>query len=422
MPLRFRYKPQKEHGKRNPVYILCTRKERMMSHDGLTNDMIFEILSRASLETVGKCRLVSRECNEITYETSFRDLHSARTRTVSGFFVQGSTNNDCRCSFVPLNGDGGPVLSLGCLPGPVKIVAGHGGILLCRKERADRSPYVPQYYVCKPSTGEWMKIPNPRTKHSTLETAMVVVRSKPELHYKILRISNPHCKNHGVFGCEIFDSVAGGWKRLPDIKNAQYQYVFAPEDPVVVGGTAFWLEADGGAIFSFDMYEETWDRFPVTSPDSEREHYGYPRLVNHEGKLGFLRPGYDGVFVDLWVVDDIQAREWKKRKRIRTEEVGCPADCPLALFGANVVLLQGFYKVVLCRFPPPTTNEFKTKHICGSQIFPYCSDLEPANFPVTNRKVVSRPRPEPTTRNVYQMIFRLTSLLAGPWMRRLFSP
>uniref|UniRef100_A0A6N2N5I0 Uncharacterized protein n=1 Tax=Salix viminalis TaxID=40686 RepID=A0A6N2N5I0_SALVM len=47
----------------------------MESYD-FSSDIIYEILTRSSMETVGRCRLLSKECNSITYDSVFTNLHA----------------------------------------------------------------------------------------------------------------------------------------------------------------------------------------------------------------------------------------------------------------------------------------------------------------------------------------------------------
>ncbi|OWM77361.1 F-box protein At5g07610-like [Punica granatum] len=349
----------------------------MPQADRLSDNLIFEILTRVPLETVGRCRAVSQQWNRITYEPSFMDLHPPRTRTIAGYFVQGSVYCNYWSGFVPVAGE--PLdISLGFLPQPVRIEACDRGILLCRKRRSDSAPYVPQYYVCKPSTKEWVRIPNPKTKYPTVITSMVVVRSKPKyLHYKILRISKHQAQSYDweLLRCEIFDSKDWTWKRLADM-NILDEYVFSSyQNPVVVGGRAFWLTMKG-YLFMFDMFKETWRILPEPIAGVNKEYNRHARLLNHEGKLALLLTGMDSFF-ELYVMEDLRGPLWGKRNSVCLEEMGRP----LALYSANVALTQGFFKVSLCRsWPGQTANVFMTKCVRVEQVFPFFSDSEPSNF------------------------------------------
>lgn len=169
-----------------------------MASDYFCSDMIYEILNRAQLQTLGMCRMVCREWNHVTYQPSFTQLHCERTKTISGYFMQSSSskgNIKHLSEFVSDNQNSSSVsdISLGFLPTPVKIEAScHQGLLFCvsQNPQSDRNLRVPKYYVCKPSTKQWQIIPNPKTKYSTEKTAIMVTRLQP-LHYKIVRFSRP---------------------------------------------------------------------------------------------------------------------------------------------------------------------------------------------------------------------------------------
>jgi hypothetical protein len=72
----------------------------MDSVGDLCQDAIYEVLTRSSMETVGKCRLLSKEYNKLTYESLFTRLHSQRTNIVSGFLIQSMIRNKYQVSFV----------------------------------------------------------------------------------------------------------------------------------------------------------------------------------------------------------------------------------------------------------------------------------------------------------------------------------
>ena len=125
--------------------------------------LVFEILSRATLKDVGRCRLVSKAWNLLTYDTSFKQKHSKKTKTISGFFIRGYARKPVS-KFVSINAlDCDSKLSLNFLPGPAQIEAStKQGILLCVKSSETRILGVPEYFVCKPSTKQWQQIPNPK--------------------------------------------------------------------------------------------------------------------------------------------------------------------------------------------------------------------------------------------------------------------
>jgi hypothetical protein len=57
-------------------------------------DAIYEVLTCSPMEIVGKCRLLSKEYNNLTYESLFTKLHSQRTNFVSSFLIQGMIRHE----------------------------------------------------------------------------------------------------------------------------------------------------------------------------------------------------------------------------------------------------------------------------------------------------------------------------------------
>ncbi|KAK8570606.1 hypothetical protein V6N13_103010 [Hibiscus sabdariffa] len=50
-----------------------------MASSNFSNDVLFEIFSRTDLKTMKKCRILAKECKDLTYESSFMQLHLQRT-------------------------------------------------------------------------------------------------------------------------------------------------------------------------------------------------------------------------------------------------------------------------------------------------------------------------------------------------------
>jgi len=85
---------------RNIVCINRILYSTMDSADDLCWDAIYEVLTRSSLETVKKCRLLSKEYNNLTYKSLFTKLHSQKTNIVSDFLIQSMIRNKYHVSFV----------------------------------------------------------------------------------------------------------------------------------------------------------------------------------------------------------------------------------------------------------------------------------------------------------------------------------
>jgi hypothetical protein len=98
-------------------------------------------------------------------------------------------------------------MSFDFLPDHVEIVAlTNQGVLLCHAYHGLC------YYMGNPTTKQWQKILNLKTRYDIIKLSMMVERSKP-LRYKIMRFSKPkfrpHDKEFYMYHCirvELFDS------------------------------------------------------------------------------------------------------------------------------------------------------------------------------------------------------------------------
>ena len=152
--------------------VLCSN---MDSASDLCRDAIYEMLTRSSIGTVGKCRLLSKEYNKLTYESFFTNLHGQRTNIVFGFLIQSIIRNEYQFSFVSTNDlNTHTQIPFDFLPKHVEIVSStNQGILLCRTHNKSC------YYVGDLSIQQWQKISNPKTRYDTIESNLMIERSKP---------------------------------------------------------------------------------------------------------------------------------------------------------------------------------------------------------------------------------------------------
>ena len=347
--------------------------------------MILEILSRARLEDVARCRLVSKNLNSTTYESWFRKALCERTKAISGFFVQGLDMRKYEFKFVSNNNlDSDIKLSLDFLPcpsGTVKIAAAtKQGIVLCVNEKQPRRLRIPEYYVCKPSTKEWHKIPNPKTRYFTYRVAMVVVKSKP-LHYKIVRFSDPKPdsrikRNYICFHCEVFDSEAWAWKSLKDVWLPFHQHYLQYQPPVFVCGSFYWLLLNND-IFAFDQATETWTTFDLPFPLCKRDYFYNMKLLEYKGQLAMLCQRED--FMQLWVMEDSNAEVWSRRQTISIEALQREGlyTTPSAFDGSDVVLMEaGYHELVFYDLKNGTYNVCYVWNCQHELVFPVQTDLE----------------------------------------------
>jgi hypothetical protein len=132
----------------------------------LCSNIIYKVLTYSSMKTIGKCRVLSKECNKFTYEFTFTNLHSQRTNTISGFFIQSMIKkNEYHISFVLIDTSmHHPKMSFNFLPSHVEIMTStNQGVLLCHTYNG------PCYYMCNHNTKQWKRISNPQTRYDIME-------------------------------------------------------------------------------------------------------------------------------------------------------------------------------------------------------------------------------------------------------------
>ncbi|XP_050376501.1 uncharacterized protein LOC126793910 [Argentina anserina] len=347
----------------------------------LPSDALVEILTRSSLETVGRCRSLSKEWNHVSYESSFHQLLCERTNTISGFFIQHLVNCQYSSAFVSpdTNSDPTSKLSLDFLKVPVQIEAANQCILVCVNQNN-------RYLVCKPATKQWERIPNPKTKYQTASTALIVLKSNP-LKYKIIRFSNAkvllnkhnsHWWRH--LRCEIFYSTRGAWKRSKDLILPDPSVFCANKENTVVAanGGLHWL-LSSNQVFAFYEDSENWEVFSLPLSAIDNASYNKLLLVEHQGRLALIRGRDD--FLDMWVMENYARKLWSEKQtwnmdKLSAEEIYVS---PLAFHNGDAALMEGFNKVIFHNFQERKSHQIRLDHP-PYRIFKFQSDMEEVNL------------------------------------------
>ncbi|KAH0909533.1 hypothetical protein HID58_032854 [Brassica napus] len=290
----------------------------MTSFD-MNPDMIIEILSHSPASLVGKCRLLNKECNKRTYDSSFLKLNLQRTNSVSGYFLEFSERLRVHSAFVRDLGNipsGSDEISLDFLPpGRVSIKAcdASHGILLCVNDLPVKGRQ-PEYIVCKPTTKQYMILPKPKTRYFTIALGLMVIGSDP-FRYKILRLSQlPGNENRRysfsfTLVCEVFDSDSFAWKRLNNVELPE-EDLLVPRaaNPVASYGFLHWLTTSNN-VFRFCFKTNSWSFFPVPENLASDDSL---KLTRYDGKVGVIssrsKEGVD--YQDLWVLERSFGDSW----------------------------------------------------------------------------------------------------------------
>ncbi|KAI3897071.1 hypothetical protein MKW92_004042 [Papaver armeniacum] len=315
--------------------------------------IVFEILTRMSLgDLLHHFQWVCRDWHHRIHESKFQLIHSHRTPIVaSGFFLvlkRSVENTSDSIRFFPFYNDPSsppqnPYPSLDFLPSPSVEIAGssaYGSMFCCvtpDKSRTTKS--IPIFYICKPATREWRKIPNPRTRFQNFGMRIVVTQTHPTLQYKIVRLS------HGgvilEYHCEMFDSVTWVWKRLPDVKTSGC--LVHSFGGVYINGCLHWIN-NRRQIYVLSIEQEKWDAVVHLPPDIECELNFRPLLILIDGKIGVLLSSIKE-WTELWVLENYYSHtSWKKRYRkdlrALSREIG--GEClPISMSSTGIIFMLG---------------------------------------------------------------------------------
>ncbi|XP_026394153.1 F-box protein At5g49610-like [Papaver somniferum] len=214
----------------------------------LSSDAIYEILIRASFSTLlCQSQWVCKDWQKlIICDSKFQQTHSQRIIASGHFFEVISSTGRNSVIFVRSNNDHEELYnsaqevqspSLDFLPtGKSITIAGsslHGSLLCCFTNSS--STPIPSFYMCKPASREWRKIPNPKTTLKSFGIGIAVKLSSCSiLHYKILRLSQS--KTGLGYHCQLFNSERWAWKTLLFVQfKRDYTYLIG-EDGIWVNG------------------------------------------------------------------------------------------------------------------------------------------------------------------------------------------
>ncbi|XP_060189341.1 putative F-box protein At1g12855 [Lycium barbarum] len=383
----------------------------------LPSDIIFEILTRTSLKTLDTSKAVSKEWNDLIFESSFMPQFCERSQNISGCFVQALSRTKHVTEFVSMDGCSGNStkapfhLPIDDIVKPrdnfcnyyfdVKIEASSKqGILCC--VRISKNEY--RYHVCKPSTKQWMKLPNPRTRYSTVKVALIVLKSNP-LRFKIIRLSKPRTLYHhyrkldlNYYRCEVFDSEGWEWRQGKDLLVPQGFYFDKRTPAVNASGLVYFKLRDDQVMALNYNGEEAFPRFSLPNPAFEYNDYQYNQLVEYNGKLGLTCLSPKGM--ELWVFENgRQVWELKKEVDIETIKGVTQFPTPVGFYNADIALTKDYYEVIFYKLQDKSFNVVKLdKCHTVQEIFPFRSDLEPldlsmqrANADVSSTKHLYRP-------------------------------
>nr|GLL37044.1 F-box protein At5g49610-like [Ipomoea trifida] len=257
----------------------------------LGQDMLFEILSLTTLETLNTCKVVSKELKELIEDSWFLQNYTLRTKNIMGYFVQTLQHNISFSTFVSIDPTLKiPNISIKCFGKDIRILASSNQGILCCQRAPNKNNYI----------------------------------------------------------CEIFDSKIWSWRQTENLITER-STIFDHQSPVCTGGLVYWL-TNRNTILAFDSATETHLEFagPIAATEENRS-YMYERIVEYKGRLGFICK-YKSDELLLWGLEDRTNYRWEIKRVVGIDKeknrlIGCNlADMALMLGYRDQVYAQsGFY-------------------------------------------------------------------------------
>ncbi|TYH29062.1 hypothetical protein ES288_A02G194300v1 [Gossypium darwinii] len=310
----------------------------MASYD-FSRDILFEIFSRAELKTMKECRVLSKECKDLTYESSFMRLHSERTSTMVGYLLQSSR---VPTQYLVSIADSvkptaySPYVSYFLHHRFRVVAAANEGLVLCSLSKFGGN----SFYICKPTTQQWEVIPSPKPQFWKTNISMLVLGSNP-LRFKIVRLSDSryddigHVSDHSEseysdeedvsWHCEIFDSKSWEWKQSDDLKLTCHDS-FKNTQVVSACGGLHWL-----------MFNHEQDKHTILSFDGDKEEWGMTSLPDSLG--GKDHRCQIAHMLDVWILN--YEKIWIKKHTINLESLNekVPHSRFHSFYGADTVFM-----------------------------------------------------------------------------------
>ncbi|KAL6578556.1 hypothetical protein OROMI_008772 [Orobanche minor] len=341
------------------------------------SDLVFEIISRTpSLKTLDSCKVVSKQWHELIHETNFMPLYCTRTKNVSGYFVQDVQFNKHVTEFVSVDDNGkGPRPTWSKLHENTVILAScKQGILCC--VRREEKEYI--YYVCKPTTGQWQRLPTPIHHNWKTVGAILVFGSTPYLRYKIVTLTEQKSRKLLTsYRFDMFDSKTWKWRRVRNINLSYYEQIISVrESPAVtVANSIYWLTTMDN-VLEFRESDESCHGFPLPKLVRNNAAYISKRLVEYQGRLGLICS--TECYLELWLKELGSINNsitW--RKKLELDVDGVEGASPIGFYNAGIALFKSFLEVQFYKIQDSSLNRVKLEKITDArEVFPFRSDFE----------------------------------------------
>ncbi|CAL9243270.1 unnamed protein product [Arabidopsis halleri] len=344
--------------------------EREGNSDPIPIDIILDILSRLSNNSIAKFGLASKFCASILRGQDFTKLFQTRplTRPRLLFAVQNSDKWCLYSSPQPKNPDENHSLVLSTdfhmqLPRDMcqEIFGLVSGLLYFPNTRTDKVPV-----ICNPSTGQYARL----TQWTSKSNLSSLLGYDPiGKQYKVLTTSNSYFNSQNI---QTLGTGKVVWRTIQCLVDH-----YPVSEGICINGVLYYMarhhdQFSGVKIASFNVRYETLTFLNADHGITLCSLLG--KLINYKGKLGVLRCYWDNqiykkpwavVKLCLWVLEDAEKEEWLKREYTLPVFKGYVSVVGVTATGEIILSMDYTSKSFFVYYFNPETNTLERVGILG---------------------------------------------------------
>ncbi|KAL6605890.1 hypothetical protein ACP70R_041543 [Stipagrostis hirtigluma subsp. patula] len=290
-----------------------SRKKNKQRVPSLSDDLLFDILSRVPYRSLCRFKCVSRSWLALCSDPGVR---KKSPQTLSGFFCHSRDRDDDKLHFLNLSGRGRPLVD----PSP-PLPEGYEGpqladccssLLLWKFYKL--SPFDPDYLVCNPATRKWTLLPATEPRHPANFARLGFDPSTPSCFYVFMFPTK-------LTGLEIYSSQTGGWifrkSEWGDETNVDIQMT-----SVFYNGTLYAITTDLSVV-TVDIEGKTWRK--IRLPHSNVQ-FGFiddePFIAHSQGHLyAMYIDFYHDNLLSVWAVEEDGNEPWTLKHSVSISEL-----------------------------------------------------------------------------------------------------
>ncbi|CAM0909978.1 unnamed protein product [Alopecurus aequalis] len=307
----------------------CSAPSSETAAEGLTDDLLLEILPRVPAKSLCHFRCVSKHWRSLI---DHPDLRKKLPRTFAGFlYSTTSTMNLVVETFLQ-----SPVL-LATVPGSLcplistslDFLPSHqrldvldccNGLLLCRWYGVSAQIGEFNYVVCNPATEEWVALPDSSHGYRVSMTRLGFDPAQSS-HFHVFELfEDLHmCPDPGRFGAAVHSSETGRWVHEKFNQPFELPYRYSEETVFVNSRLHFHVSGYDGenptkGIAAVDTEVGTWTNFGVPADDN---HLG-AFIQWSQGRMHYFTFCKDegNVRLKVYVLQNYESKEWTLKHNV----------------------------------------------------------------------------------------------------------